>query len=119
MIDWSARLKPVFAEIAEEILKSPAPSPRELSANFVFEDLSNSDLPERNAEPIATLLLHMLHNGLCTYYDFDPVEAITQRAAAAGASRKKITDICDALADLGDPGAKLLRKTIEDGTGRT
>jgi hypothetical protein len=119
MIDWSARLRPVFAEIVEEILKSPNPSSRELSGNFVYEDLSTSDLPERSAEPIATLLLHMLHNGLCTYYDFDQVEAITKRAAAAGAPRKTIADICNALADLGDPGAKLLRETIEGGTDRT
>ena len=109
MAEWGLHLEPVFPEVVEKIIASPAP---ELERSFLYYELPETKLPERYPTPVARLLLYLLQKSTAPIYDFDRIDNLFQQLILGSVDRHILLDICDALGKIGYEGANRLRKLI-------
>ncbi len=109
MAEWSLHLEPVFPEVVEKIIDSPAPH---LEHSFIYYELPQTELPKLYPTPVARLLLYLLRESTAPIYDYDRIDNVFEQLILGSVDRHILLDICDALAKGGYEGANRLRKLI-------
>ena len=109
MIDWAVRFKESFPDAAEDVYRSPVPKREHF---FLFEELSESDLITRHPAAMARFVLYLLRNRVAPLYYFDPIVKIVHGLRPFPEARNDLLQICQQLAELGNPDAGRLRNQI-------
>ena len=112
MVHWTLHLKTVFPEAVNKVCDGPTPEMRDAS-NYLYHELSESDLPTCHPVSAVKLLSYLLENDAASYWDLDSIEKVVRKITVSPANKKNLLGICNSLARLGHPGASSLRDSIE------
>jgi len=91
MVGWLSRLQPVFSEAVGRVCAGPE------IGDIPYHELVKLDWLVNFPEPLADLLLFALKNASKPFYSCEDAVKLVELAHAAGATKRKVKDLCDHL----------------------
>jgi hypothetical protein len=117
MLSWCFGFTMSFAEVADLIVRTPAPAVPDHLFFFRLRE-PETRLNEMNASAVARVVRHLLSGAQSVQWSCEDMDRVVRALKPLGARAEDLRQVCEDMARLGCPTARALRAYVDQNEAR-